>query len=97
MDGLGFWMEWGEGWMNGKAEAKAKAEGRLRPRLKFRGEGYFPIQKVILPDNQGITSSQEQISNRRLESVGKEELKKGRWDEAHFVVQLKCNSNSVTS
>jgi len=30
MDGLGFWMEWGEGGMKGEAEAEAKAEGRLR-------------------------------------------------------------------
>jgi len=97
MDGLGFWMEWGEERMKVKAEAKAEAKGRLRPRLRFRGEGYFPIQKVITPDYQGVTSTQKQISNRRMENVGKEELKKGRWDIAHFVVQLKCNSNSVIS
>ena len=41
------------------------------------GVGYFPIQKVIMPDNQGIKRYQKQISNRRLENVGKEELKKG--------------------
>lgn len=58
---------------------------------------YFPIQKVIITDYQGIATSQKQISNRRLENVRKEELKKGRWDQAHFVVQLKCNSISVTS
>jgi len=46
MDGLGFWMEWGEERMKVKAEAKAEAKGRLRPRLRFRGEGYFPMQKV---------------------------------------------------
>jgi len=39
---------------------------------------YFPMQKVIMTDYQGITSSQKQISNRRFENVGKEELKKGR-------------------
>jgi len=74
MDGLGFWMEWGEERMKVKAEAKAEAKGRLRPRLRFRGEGYFPIQKVIMPDNQGITACQKQISNRTCENVGKEEL-----------------------
>ena len=39
---------------------------------------YFPMQKVIMTEYQGITSSQKQISNRRFENVGKEELKKGR-------------------
>lgn len=70
--------------MKVKAEAKAEAKGRLRPRLRFRGEGYFPIQKVITLDNQGIATSQKQISNRILESVGREELKKGRWGGALF-------------
>jgi len=82
MDGLGFWMEWGEERMKVKAEAKAEAKGRLRPRLRFRGEGYFPIQKVIMIDNQAITACQRQISNKIREKVGKEEPKKGRLDEA---------------
>ena len=43
---------------------------------------YLPIQKVITTDYQDIARSQKQISNRRLENVGKEELKKGRLDEA---------------
>ena len=33
-------------------------------------------------DNQCIATGQKQISNRRLENVGKEEPKKGRLDEA---------------
>ena len=97
MDGLGFWMELREWWMEAKAKAEAKAEGRLRLWRRFRGVGYFQIQKVITTDYQDIARSQKQISNRRLENIGKEEPKKGIWDIAHFVVQLKCNSMSVTS
>ena len=61
MDGLGFWMEWGEERMKVKAEAKAEAKGRLRPRLRFRGEGYFPIQKVIIFENQIVMRNRVQI------------------------------------
>ncbi len=50
--------------------------------MKQRKDSYFPIQKVIQPDNQSITSTQKQISNKTCENVGKEEPKKGRLDEA---------------